>query len=69
MIINLGHLNSIEVIIEGVENQEQVDTLSFMGIDTIQGFYYCRPLSFEEYQDFLKNNPFEVEEDLEGGDE
>ena len=55
----LGHLNDMEVIIEGVERKEQVDILRRMGVDTIQGFYYSKAMSYTDFQEFLKNNPFE----------
>ena len=58
-LVELGHVNDMEVIIEGVEKKEQVDILRKMGVDTIQGFYYSKALSFADYEEFLKNNPFE----------
>ena len=59
-LIELGHTNDMEVIIEGVEKKEQVDMLRKMHVDTIQGFYYSKPLPFNEFNEFLKNNEFEV---------
>ena len=61
MLIELGHINNIEVIIEGVDNKEQVDLLKHMKVDTIQGFYYSKPLSEKDYEQFLKENAFEKE--------
>ena len=58
-LIELGHTNNLEVIIEGVEKKEQVDMLKKMHIDTIQGFYYSKALSFKDFNEFLKKNPFE----------
>ena len=58
-LIDLGHVNDLEVIIEGVEKKEQVDKLKKMHIDTIQGFYYSKALPTKEYEQFLVNNPFE----------
>ena len=57
----LGHENNMEVIIEGVERKEQVDVLRRMHLDTIQGFYYSKPLSNNALYEFLKNNEFEKE--------
>lgn len=59
LLIELGHLNDIEVIIEGVDNLKQVEILKKLKIDTIQGFYYSRPIPLDEYVRFLKENPFE----------
>ena len=61
MLIELGHINNIEVIIEGVDNKDQVDLLKRMKVDTIQGFYYSKPLSEKDYELFLKENAFEKE--------
>ena len=61
MLTELGHLNDIEVIIEGVDNKEQVDLLKRMRVDTIQGFYYAKPMSNKDYSDFLQHNDFEKE--------
>ena len=58
-LIQLGHSNNLEVIIEGVENKEQVELLKKLKVDTIQGFYYSKALPLKEYQEFLKENPFE----------
>ena len=61
MLIELGHINDIEVIIEGVDNKDQVDLLKKMKVVTIQGYYYSKPLSEKDYSAFLKSNPFEKE--------
>ncbi len=61
MLTELGHINDIEVIIEGVDSKEQVDLLKKMKVDTIQGFYYAKPMSEKDYSMFLKSNEFEKE--------
>ena len=62
MMVELGHLNGLEVIIEGVDNQKQVELLRRMKIDTIQGFYYSKALSLENLDEFLKENIYEKKE-------
>lgn len=47
-IIALGHVMNYKVIAEGVENQEQLDTLNQIGCDLIQGFVWGRPMDPEE---------------------
>jgi EAL domain-containing protein (putative c-di-GMP-specific phosphodiesterase class I) len=37
-----------DVISEGVEEQEQLDTLKDIGCDYVQGFIWGRPLSAED---------------------
>ena len=47
-IISMGHIMGFEVIAEGVEEQEQLDTLKEIGCDYVQGFIWGRPLPAEE---------------------
>ena len=58
-LVELGHVNDLEVIVEGVEKKEQVDLLRKMHVDTIQGFYYSKPLPLNEFETLLKENKFE----------
>ena len=58
-LVQLIHDNQMEAIVEGVESQEQIDILRKMKVDTIQGFYYSRPLPSKDFQLLLKDNPFE----------
>ena len=64
-LIALCKTNNMEVIAEGVDKIEQVEILKKAKCDTIQGFYYSKPLPIREYQDFLNNNPFEKKEEAE----
>lgn len=43
-----------EVLVEGVETQEQADELIAMGVDYIQGYLYARPMPEDEFVAFLK---------------
>ena len=47
-IISIGHVMGMEVISEGVETQDQLDTLKSIGCDYVQGFVWGRPLPPEE---------------------
>lgn len=47
--IALAHGLGMEVLAEGVEEKGQVDILKGMDCDEIQGFYYSRPLPYEEF--------------------
>ena len=38
---------------EGVEKKEQVEFLKNIDCDSIQGFYYSKPLPVEEYEKLL----------------
>ncbi|MCR5539293.1 MAG: bifunctional diguanylate cyclase/phosphodiesterase [Ruminococcus sp.] len=47
-IISIGHIMKFDVISEGVEDKEQLDTLKDIGCDYIQGFIWGKPLPKEE---------------------
>ena len=47
-IISIGHVMGFDVISEGVEETEQLETLKEIGCDYIQGFIWGRPLSAED---------------------
>lgn len=38
----------IETVTEGVETEEQVEFLSEIGCTKMQGFYFCKPVSFDQ---------------------
>ena len=61
-LVQLIHDSDMEAIVEGVESKEQVDLLRKMQVDTIQGYYYSKPLPIVEYQALLKENNFEKKE-------
>lgn len=46
-IIHLCHVLELEVVVEGVENQKQLDFVQKCGGDFIQGFIYGRPQSLD----------------------
>lgn len=45
VIVQIGQTLQLEVVAEGVERQEQVESLQAIGCDSIQGFHLGRPLS------------------------
>jgi len=47
-IISIGHIMGFDVISEGVEEFEQLETLKEIGCDYIQGFIWGRPLPQED---------------------
>jgi len=47
-IISIGHILHLDVISEGVESDDQLETLRSVGCDYIQGFIWGRPLPPEE---------------------
>ena len=49
IMIEIAELLEVPVIAEGVETKEQMDLLKEMGCDVIQGYYFSRPLSAEDF--------------------
>ena len=47
-IISIGHVLNLEVISEGVETDDQLETLKHIGCDYIQGFLWGKPMPPEE---------------------
>ena len=62
-IIQLSHSINLEIVVEGVETYGQYKLLKELGADVIQGYYFSRPLSEEDYIIFSKSN-FLDEENL-----
>lgn len=52
--IRLGHELGYGTISEGVETDEQLEILRAMNIDVIQGYYYSKPLSEEDFEEYLR---------------
>ncbi len=53
MILDLAHTFGMEVIAEGVESAEQLESLRSMGCDLVQGYYLARPVPPEDVPKFL----------------
>ncbi len=52
-IITLAHSLKFSVVAEGVENNEQLDYLSKLGCDEIQGYLFSPPVSADEFVKLL----------------
>lgn len=55
-LVRLGKQLKKQTVFEGVETEEQKNFLKSIGCDTVQGYYYSKPLKQEEYEEFIKNN-------------
>ncbi len=53
-IIALAKSLSLEVVAEGVENEQQLAFLRRHACDTVQGYFYSRPLPPEEFSQFVQ---------------
>lgn len=52
-VIRMAHSMNLPVIAEGVETMEQADFLKNLGCKIMQGYYFARPLPFEEFEQLL----------------
>lgn len=52
-IINLGNNLGLKIVAEGAETAFQVDFLSRHKVDMIQGFYFSKPLSSDDFIKFI----------------
>ena len=53
-IVTLAHNLSLNVVAEGVEQETQLAILRKLRCDVIQGYYYSKPLSEEDFSKFLQ---------------
>lgn len=44
------------VVAEGIEKQEQVDFLKTTECDLIQGYFYSKPISAKDFEDYMSNH-------------
>lgn len=51
--IHLAHELGLKVTAEGVETEEQIQFLREYNCDHIQGYYYCKPLPPEKFEELL----------------
>jgi diguanylate cyclase (GGDEF)-like protein/PAS domain S-box-containing protein len=57
-IIDLAHNLSVQVVAEGVEDQETMDRLIEYGCDAAQGYWFSRPLAREPMREWLERSPY-----------
>lgn len=55
IIIHIAHQFGLSVVAEGVEDKTSLDKLRELGCDYGQGFYFSKPLPFDEFQTWLGN--------------
>jgi diguanylate cyclase len=54
MIIALGENLDMNILAEGVECEEELQCLKDLGCYQYQGFYFSRPLPFEQFLELVK---------------
>lgn len=60
-VLGLGQHFNMKVVAEGVEDAEQLNFLKSQGCDIAQGYYISKPLSFEQYAQWLERWPYGVQ--------
>lgn len=55
-IISLSQQMKIDCVVEGVETLEQVDVLQRLGCTKMQGYFFARPLDFEDARAFARTH-------------
>ncbi|MDP4528179.1 EAL domain-containing protein [Alkalimonas delamerensis] len=53
-IVTIAHNLSLTVVAEGVEVKQQLDMLKQLRCEVIQGYYYSKPLSADDFTQFLR---------------
>ncbi|HUP92886.1 MAG TPA: EAL domain-containing protein [Solimonas sp.] len=56
-IISLAHSMGLRVIAEGVELQEQLDSLRLLQCDEMQGYLFARPMPADQFAALLEKSP------------
>lgn len=51
--INMIHGMDLEIVSEGIETEEQYQTMKELGISYIQGYYFSKPLAEDEFWEFI----------------
>lgn len=46
----------VKTIVEGVETKEQMEFVKAIGCHIIQGYYYSKPITKEEFEEYFKKN-------------
>lgn len=59
-IINLAHNLDLQVTAEGVENSAILERLGEFGCDIAQGYHFSKPLSYEDFNQWLSNAPWQL---------
>ena len=53
-LIDVFHDMGISVVCEGVEDERQKNALKELGADLIQGYFYSKPVSVNEFSEWIE---------------
>lgn len=54
-VVSLAHDLNLEVVVEGVEDEEQVKLVNQSNVDFIQGYYFYKPLPADDFFDVIQS--------------
>ncbi|RUM47203.1 MAG: hypothetical protein DSY47_07095 [Hydrogenothermus sp.] len=54
IIIQIAKMMNMKVVAEGVETKAQAEILRILGCDYAQGFYFAKPMPFDDFMAYLK---------------
>ena len=63
-LVSVAHASGIRVVAEGVESEAQLKQLQKMGCDTIQGFYFSRPIEQSDVASWIDNSDIGSDNEL-----
>jgi len=52
-IISISRALDLKIIAEGMETQAQLEILNALGCNHVQGYYFHRPMAFDEFVEIL----------------
>jgi len=55
-VVAYAHNMKMSVVAEGVEDKLMLDRIRKLNVDYIQGYYYSKPISFNEVLEYMENN-------------
>ena len=61
-VVEMARDLQMDVIVEGVETKAQIDFLSSIGCDKIQGYYFAKPMPQEDFLARIEKEAKEAEE-------
>ena len=62
-IMELARWMRLSVVAEGIETREQLERLTEVGCDYVQGYYFARPMPIDEFEKFMKNEQLQRKAD------
>lgn len=64
-IVRMSKIINVDTLAEGVETEEQFEFLKNIGCETVQGFWFGRPLPYDQTIEHIRNRGLVIEEDYE----